>query len=276
MKYLITKDKIEIFDKSEFNIAHILECGQIFTYEKQGNSYAVFSNDKKAVLTEDESKIVISTKDTAYFENFFDLKTDYSLIKNTLASKFNFLIPMLEYGSGIRILKQDKLETLVGFIISANNNIKRIMASMQFLREKLGKKIEDYYAFPTLDKLTECDEEFFVAAGLGYRAKQIVKALFATKQIDLESLETLSTSKLKEKLLTICGVGSKVADCVMLFAYGRQDVFPVDTWIEKVYHECFDSSCQNRDVMRENLVQKFGNLAGYAQQYMFYFKRTSK
>ena len=76
--------------------------------------------------------------------------------------------------------------------------------------------------------------------------------------------------------MKIQGIGSKVADCVMLFAYGRQDVFPVDTWIEKTYREYFDSKCDNREFMRKRLIEKFGSLSGYAQQYMFYYKRTSK
>lgn len=276
MNYTISKEKIEIFDKSQFNIVHILECGQIFTYKKQENCFVVFSKDKKAILTEENDKVVITTKDTTYFENFFDLKTDYTQIKNTLSSKFEFLKPMLEYGSGVRILKQSKLEIIIGFIISANNNIKRITNSMNYIRNNLGEKIEDYYAFPTIEKLGQCDENFFVMAGLGYRAKQIVKTISQLKDIDLNKFDNLSTKELKEQLLNFYGVGSKVADCILLFAYGRQDVFPVDTWIEKIYHEYFDSKCVNRELMRNNLVDTFGNLSGYAQQYMFYFKRTSK
>lgn len=275
MNYNLTKDKIEIFDKTQFNITHILECGQIFTYEKRFDDYVVYSADKMAVLKEDENKITITTKDTVYFENFFDLKTDYNKIKKQLENKFEFLKPMLDFGYGIRILKQDLPETVIGFIISANNNIGRIKKSMSFLR-KTGEKKENYYAFPTLEKLSGFDEKFFIEAGLGYRSKQIVKALLHLKEISLQSLSCLSTSDLKKELLKIQGIGSKVADCILLFGYGRQDVFPVDTWIEKIYHEYFDASILNREIMRNQLVNKFSDLSGYAQQYLFYFKRSEK
>ena len=159
---------------------------KFFTYEKQENCFVVFSQDKKAILTEENDKIIIKTKDTEYFEIFFDLKTDYNKIKNILSSKYEFLRPMITYGSGIRILKQSKLETIIGFIISANNNIGRITNSMKiFTKIWVGRKIEDYYAFSNNWKVKPMQWKggFFFYAGLGYRSKQIVKTISQLKTL---------------------------------------------------------------------------------------------
>lgn len=275
MNYSIFKDKIEVYDKTQFNIEHILECGQIFTYEKLENNYIVYSQDKKAIIIENADKYIIKTSDVIYFKNFFDLETDYEKIKLSL-SDFNFLKPMLKYGYGIRILKQSLIETTIGFIISANNNIGRIKKSMAFIRKNAGTKIDDFYAFPTLKQLRQCDEEFFISAGAGYRAKQIVEAIKEMTTINLESLRNLPSQELKRELVKMKGIGSKVADCILLFGYNRHDVFPVDTWIAKIYREYFNIKEENRDKMRAELINTFKNLSGYAQQYMFFYKRTCK
>lgn len=275
MNYKIFENKIEIYNKNDFNAQHIIECGQIFTYDKFGDYYLVYSKDKKAKLIEEEDKYIIETNNTAYFENFFDLKTDYSAIKNQISDINKNLQPALDYGFGIRILKQDILEVTIGFIISANNNISRIRNSMRYIRENAGQKIDDYFAFPSLESLAKLDTDFFVKAGLGYRASQIVKAIGQLQNVDFEKLKTLNTSMLRTELLKINGVGGKVADCILLFGFYRQDVFPVDTWIEKIYHDMFEKTQNNREYMRNHLVEYFENLSGYAQQYLFYFKRSS-
>lgn len=275
MHYKIFENKIEIYDKTDFNAQHIMECGQIFTYDKTEEGYLIYSKDKKAELFETENGYVIQTKDAYYFEEFFDLKTDYSNIKKDILTQNPGLKQILEYGYGIRILKQDVLEVVIGFIISANNNISRIKTSMKYIRQNLGENMGDYFAFPTLEKLSQVDAEFFTKAGVGYRASQIVKAIKQLQETDFELLKTLQTQPLRQELLKINGIGGKVADCVLLFGFYKQDVFPVDTWIEKIYHDLFENGQTNREFMRNHLVSHFKNLSGYIQQYLFYFKRSS-
>jgi N-glycosylase/DNA lyase len=275
MNYEIKKDKILIYDKENFNAKHILECGQIFTYEKASeNQYNVFSKDKMCKVITHDDYVELLTENTGYFEHFFDLKTDYAKIKKEISSLGFEFKPMLDFGSGIRILNQEPLETIVGFIISANNHIKRITSSMKFMRENIGTNMGDYYAFPTLNQLKECDEPFFTKAGLGYRAKQMVKAVEKLLELDLEKLRFENTQDLRNTIMQVHGVGGKVADCVLLFTYGKRDVFPVDTWIEKIYHDLFNKTEKNREIMRKNLVDTFGDLSGYVQQYLFYYKRS--
>ena len=276
MNYVIGKDYIEIFGKEDFDIKEILECGQVFSYKFMGDCYLVYSADKKAKVTETSLGYIIKTNHPNYFENYFDLKTDYGKIKETL-SKFPILKKPIDFGKGIRILKQNLFETLISFIVSANNNIKRIQMILERLREKLGSKVGDFYAFPTREQLKGASVEFFKEIGAGYRADYLYKVVRQIEDNTLNDWQKLDTKDLRNKLISLSGVGPKVADCVLLFGYGRQDVFPVDTWIEQMYVKFYCSNSQivpNREKIRENLVKEFGNLSGYAQQYLFYSMRS--
>ena len=273
MKYEIVKDGILVVGKDDFNIDDILLCGQIFSFNKVDYGYDVYSLDKYAKVIEEENGYRIITNDSAYFENFFDLKTDYSLIKKKL-KKYPLLSEPIKFGGGIRILKQDLFETLISFIVSANNNIKRIQLILNRMREKLGKNMGDFYAFPTREELLKVDEKFFKDIGAGYRAGYIYKVVRQVDEKMLKEWDNLPTSKLRKKLIALSGVGPKVADCVLLFGYGRKDVFPVDTWIAKMFNKYY-SPLENREEIRRRLTEEFGNLAGYAQQYLFYFMRSA-
>ena len=276
MDYVLGKDYIEIFGKEDFDIKEILECGQVFSYKFMCDCYMVYSADKKAKVTETSLGYIIKTNHPNYFENYFDLKTDYGKIKETL-SKFPILKKPIDFGKGIRILKQNLFETLISFIVSANNNIKRIQMILERLREKLGSKVGDFYAFPTREQLKGASVEFFKEIGAGYRADYLYKVVRQIEDNTLNDWQKLDTKDLRNKLISLSGVGPKVADCVLLFGYGRQDVFPVDTWIEQMYVKFYCSNSQivpNREKIRENLVKEFGNLSGYAQQYLFYSMRS--
>ncbi len=277
MQYKVLKDKIIVNNKSNFNIAHILECGQIFNYEKIDGKYIVYSLNKKATIIEQLDFYEIITDDVIYFENFFDLKTDYTNIKNQLKGKYKFLDEAINFGYGIRILNQDPVEMIISFIISANNNIPRIKKSIKGLCENFGKNMGDYFAFPTLKELENATEYDFKKLGLGYRAPQMVKAIKQIKNICVEEIQKMSTELAIQNLLKISGVGPKVADCIMLFGFQNKYVFPVDTWINKVYNSYFTNNLtDNRKLIRQNLTKEFGALSGYAQQYLFYFGRSGQ
>jgi len=167
MRYEIQKNKIIIYNPTDFNAQQILDCGQIFRYKIDGNVATVHSLDKCARVITEEDAIVIETEDVDYFENFFDLKTDYSQIKKEL-KKDKFLTAAVDYGYGIRILNNDTFEMIVSFIISQNNNIPRIKKSIEWLCENFGSKCDDYFAFPTLEQLKKATDQDYKNAGLGY------------------------------------------------------------------------------------------------------------
>lgn len=274
MDYKINADNIEIFGKEDFNPEHILECGQIFSYEKTNEGYTVFSKDKKAEICETSHGYIIKTDQPLYFENFFDLKTDYGQIKKVL-NEYEILKEPIKFGGGIRILKQDLFETLISFIVSANNNIKRIQLILNRLRDAFGKDMGTFHAFPTRKELMNCDENTFKQMGAGYRDKYLYKVLRQIDENTLQEWQVLPTNELRNKLINLAGVGPKVADCVLLFGFGKSDVFPVDTWIAKMYNKYYDA-LENREKIRQNLTKQFGLYSGYAQQYLFFFMRAKE
>lgn len=272
--YYIDNDKIIVTNLKEFNITHILECGQVFRYKKFSDHYEVFSKNKKASIYSYNDKITIITDDINYFVNYFDLNTSYTNIKKHL-STYKILNPMLESAYGIRILKQDAYEMIISFIISANNNIKRIQMILNKICEKFGTNMGEYYAFPTREQLLKATVDDFKECGAGYRAVYLYKVIRELENFDFPFIETNPSDKCLQVLLKLSGVGPKVADCILLFGFNKNDVFPVDTWIIKVYNDYFtDVKTQNVKEIRKNLLNIFTNLSGYAQQYLFYYKRS--
>ena len=260
--------------KTDIDVFQTLACGQIFSYKEIKNCFWVYSADKVAVVQEYANYYLVQTDNIEYFKHFFDLETDYESIKTNLL-KFDVMKQPIAYGKGIRILKQDVLETIISFVISANNNIKRIKGSVFYLREHFGENLGGYFAFPSLKRLATLTEQDFRDAGAGYRSPQLVKLINELQQEDYLAWGNLPTETLKNKLVSLSGIGPKVADCIMLFAYGKTDVFPVDTWIEKVYNTFFEK-CTDRKKIRRELVDKFKNLSGFAQQYLFFYQRENK
>ena len=276
--YKVKSDSIIIDNEKDFNPKHILECGQIFRYENLNENYIVFSGDKFAKIIKSTNGYIIKTNHPQYFAEYFDLNTDYAKIKNELKNYNNqFLNSAIDFGEGIRILKQDPFEMIISFIISANNNIPRIKNSIKKLCEAYGKKIdEDKYAFPTLKELQNASEEFFKSIGLGYRAPYMVETIKILNNIDLQQLSTLDTISLRKELMKLKGVGRKVADCIMLFGFQKQDVFPIDTWTHKVYTDYFYAGEKSNEQIANYFVKYFKNLSGYAQQYFYYWKQKTK
>lgn len=266
------KDKIIIKNNKEFHVRSILECGQIFSFkEVEPNNFIVVSQDKIANVVVENSLTEIRTKDIDYFFNFFDLQTDYSKIKKEIKNIFPQFIKF--FVRNIRILKQDPIQTILSFIVSANNNIKRIKKILEKISINYGTFLPEYncYAFPTLKQLSGACEEDFKRLGAGYRSSYLVDTIskLQLKEYNVEDMQTLSTNNLKSKLLTLKGVGPKVADCILFFGFDRSDVFPVDTWIRKAYYKYFSSNKLSDPQISNYFVNLFGNLSGYAQQYLY-------
>jgi len=257
-----------------FNPTDTLTCGQIFRYFETDRGFLVFSQDKSAQIYYANDCWTVETDDIDYFKNFFDVDTDYSVFANALSNTSDLMQKAVQKGKGIRILKQDLFETIISFIISANNNIKRIQLIINRMCERIGKPIKDGYAFPTIQDLANQDVSFFEEIGAGYRADYLYetcKQLY--NDFDIDALKNMDTQTARQALCKLKGVGPKVADCILLFALGRGDVFPVDTWIKKIYHDAFETGLPD-DKIHAFFVDKFKDLSGLAQQYLFYFYRT--
>lgn len=268
--------------KSEyFNAKDTLDCGQIFRYKSINDGFLVFSGEKACFVKTQGEWTTIECEDEEYFKKFFDYDGDYETI-NAFAkgSKYNIVKISATQAKGVRILNQLKEETLFSFIISQNNRIPRIKEIIERTCTAIGKKVffgeHEYYTFPTAKILAEKDEQFFKDLGYGYRAKYMVSVAKAVSSGDfsLDKLQDLPTATLKKRLTSLMGVGPKVADCIALFGYHRVDSFPVDTWIEKLYHEDFFGTLTDRNKITEWFLKEFGEYSGYVQQYVFYYKRS--
>ena len=258
----------------QFEPSHILDCGQIFRYHFDGQGYVVHSKDKRCYIVRARDGWNINTDDVPYFVNFFDLQRDYDEIKARL-NAFPIMAEATKFGHGIRILKQDFFEMIISFIISANNHIPRIKGIIERICESYGQNMGDYYAFPTPAALATADADFFRKIGAGYRAEYLEITAKTLASQDLDAWLSLPTDQLAKRLNSLMGVGPKVADCIMLFGAGRMDVFPVDTWIKKVYWDGIGTET-NPAKIRKDLVNTFGKDAGFAQQYLFYMKREQE
>ena len=209
---------------------------------------------------------------------------DYQNLKSKLSKIDEFMKESIEFGEGIRILNQDLWECIISFIISANNNIPRIKKIIEAISKKYGKKVlfenKEYYFFPTVEELSKATVEELRELGTGFRDKRIFNTtqMLYNKTIDLEEIKNMQDSnKIRETLLKLDGVGPKVADCIMLFSLKRFDVFPIDVWVRRVMNDLYIHKENEEDVNKKELQnlakEKYKDLAGIAQQYLFYWRR---
>lgn len=261
-----------IKDFNNFDLSKTFLCGQCFRWEKDENDiwHCVVNNREISVKCCDNS-IIISpcTKEEFenYWKNYFDLDRDYSEINKSLSQDI-ILKKATQYGDGIRILNQEAWETLCSFIISQNNNIPRIKGIITRLCENFGEKITDSYSFPSAEKIAELSTDDLSVLRCGFRAKYILDAAkkVASGEINLDELKKIDSDTAREKLMTIYGVGEKVADCTLLFGLGHMDVFPKDVWIKRALNILYDGE----------FPQCAKGYAGIAQQYLFYYARETK
>lgn len=287
------KEQQYILEKCKsFELSHIFDCGQCFRWNiEEDKSYTGVFNNNVINVKKDNNKIIFKGICENNIENviinYFDLNRNYEDIKDILSKVDDNMKTSIKYGEGIRILNQDLWETIISFIISANNNIPRIKGIIERLSEKYGKEIiwntKKYYTFPTVEELKDVTVEEYRKLGLGFRDVRLYETtqMILQKKVDLEQLHLEKyTMKVRDKLLTLSGVGPKVADCILLFStLKRFEAFPIDVWVRRVMNELYiknkDENKVNKKEIEKIAKEKFGNLAGIAQQYLFYWKREA-
>jgi len=281
----------EIEKNDSFNLKHIFECGQCFRWNKEtdGSYTGIFKNNVLNVKEENEKIIfqgICENKIEHVVIDYFDLKTNYGKIKKELSKIDCYLEESIKFGKGIRILNQDLWEVLISFIISANNNIPRIKGIVERISSKYGKEIiykgKKYYTFPTPEELSKASVEDLRKLGLGFRDKRVYETTIKIKsgEINLNKIAKIKeTNKIRKILETLPGVGPKVADCILLFGLKRFEVFPIDVWVRRVMNDLYikneDETKVDKKEIEELARTKYANLAGIAQQYLFYWKRES-
>ena len=281
-----------ILKKQEsFELKHIFECGQCFRWNlEQDGSYTGVIRSAVINVRKDGEKVIFKGMCEGNLKqiinDYFDLGNNYDQKKKKLAQIDHFMKTSIQFGHGIRILHQDLWECIISFIISANNNIPRIKKIIEKVAKEYGDKIEfegkEFYAFPTPEQLSQASIQDLRNLGLGFRDKRVFHTtrMILENEIDLEKMKNLDDSNLiREELLKLDGVGPKVADCIMLFALKRFDVFPMDVWVRRVMNELYihqeKEEKVNKKMVTKLAEEKFLGMAGIAQQYLFYWKRET-
>ena len=286
------EQEYKISNIDSFELKDIFDCGQCFRWnEQQDGSYTGVFGDNVLNVAKIGNEVIFKgicktdIKETV--EKYFDLNRDYQKIKSELEKIDENMKKSIEYGQGIRILNQDLWETIISFIISANNNIPRIKGIIERLSKKYGKEIEwnntKYYTFPTAKALKDVTVQEYRELGLGFRDIRLYETthMILDKKVDLDAMKNNpNTMEVREQLLSLSGVGPKVADCILLFSdLKRFEVFPIDVWVRRVMNDLYihneDETKVNKKQIEKIAQEKFGDLAGLAQQYLFYWRREA-
>lgn len=270
----------------DFNLNHIFDCGQCFRFNRlDDTTYFGIAKGRALRISQvgDEVTLYSTTEDD--FKNiwfdYFDLGRDYGKIKSRL-SLDPVMKEAISYGDGIRILNQDLWEAVISFIISASNNIPRIKGIIERFCAAFGEEIEYigniYYSFPDILKTASLSKEDLSVIRAGYRDKFIMDAAekFKNGALSDEYIKSLSTPDAKKALMSINGVGNKVSDCILLFGLSRVDSFPVDVWIKRIMEYCYFDGEQSIDIISRFAAEHFGDIGGFAQQYLFFYARENK
>ena len=272
MEYEVKNSDIILKDVKCLDVRLSCDCGQAFRWRVKEDGTVHGTVGKKAVdILQSEDKIIFFNTTKEEFENlwlpYFDLERDYESILDRFDDKY--LKKALREFFGIRILKQNEWEALCSFIISQNNNIPRIKGIIERLCFTFGEKInEEDYSFPSYEKIADLKEEDLAPLRAGFRNKYILDAARKIKsgEVDIEKIKKLSLDEAREELMKIKGVGKKVADCTLLYGFGRMESFPVDVWVKRIVEELYP----------EGLPECIKGNEGIAQQYLFHWRRNSK
>lgn len=284
------KNRILLEGVENFNIKQVIECGQCFRWEKVKElNYIGVAHGRIIEVIQNDDVVTILNSNEEDFRNiwfdYFDLGRDYSAVKEALAND-EILSKSVEYGYGIRILKQEPFEILISFIISARNSIPSIMKTIKKISEKWGTPIEykgsTYYTFPTPEDLNDATLDEIQETGASFRSKYILDTINNVnkskefREYDLDYISNLDVDNCHVALQQFKGVGAKVADCIMLFSMKKYSAFPVDVWVKRAMMYFYNAEEGSLNKIRIFGRDKFGEVAGFAQQYLFYYARENK
>lgn len=277
--------KVILKEVKNFELPHIFDCGQCFRWHRQKNdNYIGVAFGRVIELEKQGDNVVLYNTNLEEFNSiwcdYFDLKRNYSDIKEKF-SEDPLLKKAVDFGYGIRLLQQEPFEILLSFITSANNRIPMIKRAIENISKTYGDEIEYngqvYYTFPTLEALKGATMEEIEALGVGFRAKYIIEAIknVAEDTRNLEEIKSLSDDECHEGLKGFNGVGPKVSDCIMLFSMQKYSAFPVDVWVKRAMQFFYLAPDVSLPKIRAFGRNKFGDLSGFAQQYLFYYAREN-
>jgi N-glycosylase/DNA lyase len=260
-----------------FSLAHTVESGQFFRYAVRDGVYTLLRGQHLFRVRQEGETLHYEGADLWFLREFFALDQDFPSMERALR-RDRRLWEALDYAPGLRILRQDPWECTAAFITSIASNIPRITGNVSDMAKRYGLPIRlgslCLHTFPRPERLD--DEDGLRKLKLGFRAAYLVQAARLARSGILEEISCLSYDDAKDTLMVMPGIAEKVADCVLLFAYGRLNAFPVDTWIRKVMIRMFFKGRKVPDrAIRAFASERWGELAGLAQQYLYHWSRRS-
>ena len=272
MDYSYKDGTMVVKNVTSLDLGETLDCGQSFRWRDNGDgSFTGVAYEKLVTVSIQNGDLHIENTTEQDFEkiwrNYFDLDLDYDSIRESIGKIHPVLKEASSYAPGIRILQQEPWEALCTFIISQNNNIKRIKGIVDRLCTTFGNKIgdTDFYTFPKPEILAELTPDDLAPLRAGFRNKYIIDASqkVASGEVDLEKCRNVPYDEARAELCKIKGVGNKVADCTLLFGMHRIEAFPIDVWMRRAMEKLFPNMTG----------EDFGEYAGIAQQYIFHYAR---
>ena len=276
---------IRIKLENDFDLTSTITCGQIFRFDKEeDNSYTVVLHDRIINVYEEDGFLIVSSNDDKDLEkvvrNYFDLDNNYGIINEYLIGVDSKIKDAIAYSKGLTMIRQDPFETIIEYIISANNGVPQIKNAVDNIATKYGKKVEFnnkvYYLFPSYKDLVNVSVEEFRLFKVGFRDKYIKSIIekLNNQEFNLDEFYTLNTTEALNKLMENNGIGPKVASCILLFAYQKYDVFPVDTWVKKIMKSNY--MIEGEKNIRTFAVNTYGKYSAIAIQYLFNYSRNRK
>lgn len=270
--------------KRNIDLESTLFSGQCFRTSKYKEGYITILKDRVVFIKEEDEYLIVESSNEEnlkeIIEEYFDLNRDYDSINSFLSLQDAYMKEIIKKCKGFKILKQDPFEMFISYIISQNNNVKRISVIIENISKKFGEKVifkdEEYYLFPKEKVLFNVSEEELKSFGLGYRAKYIINALNELKEDKdfFKKLKKLETPLALKKLMKIKGIGLKVASCILLFGFEKLDVFPIDTWVKQNIIKNYKHLKTNYKDITEFAKKKYKHFSGVAIQYMFHSERN--
>ncbi|TAK19762.1 MAG: DNA repair protein [Nitrosarchaeum sp.] len=274
-----------MIDYSIINLENTINSGQVFLWTKQ-KEFWYGINGQDILKVNNLGKITsYSKKKYDFFRKIDDMEEIIKSISKDKTTK----IAVKKY-LGLRLIRQDPFQCFISFIVSSNSNIQKIKSSLEKISIKFGKKIQfdnkEFYMFPEPKKIANATIQEIQNCGVGYRAKFIIDAakMVESRQIDFDQLKKSNYQNAKETILTVPGIGNKVADCILLFSLDKLEAFPLDRWmiriLKKYYLEKFELKTKSitekqYNTLHEKIVKHFGPYAGYAQQFLFKMEREN-
>ncbi len=266
----------------EINLRATLECGQVFHWkERPDGAWEGLVGDEFVIVRETDGRLAVLEGDEGLVERYFALDHDLKAIYAGFPDDPTMLAA-LDFCRGLRIIRQPTWECLATFITSSMKQVAHIRQMSFALRARFGRAVKGsaWGCYPEPGRLADAGEDDLRACGLGYRAKNLRSTArrVASGEADLAGWEALDDVELREALCTLPGVGRKVANCVMLFGYGRLSAFPVDTWIARIMRRNYWRGRGKATPLNleRRLAKRFGPHAGYAQQYLFHHARMTQ